>query len=119
MPPVLPHFSPPSDAMAAVPLDPARLGSTGPSSLVMRTGMLVPAVWGHGGTWSLAGRGDGVVAERREGVAVELGEVVVMGKWKGMMVGMGEGVVVDGVVEGMGEGVVVGRKGVRVSRLSD
>ena len=46
MPPVLPHFSPPSDAMAAVPLDPARLGSTGPSSLVMRTGMLVPAVLG-------------------------------------------------------------------------
>ena len=54
-----------------------------------------------------------------EGVAVELGEVVVMGKWKGMMVGMGEGVVVEGVVEGMGEGVVVGRKGVQVSGLSD
>ena len=46
MPPVLPHFSPPSDAMTAVPPDPARLGSTGPDSLVMRTGMLVPAVLG-------------------------------------------------------------------------
>ena len=56
------------------------------------------------------------MAERREGVAVELGEVVVMGKGEGMMVGgMGEGV----VVEGMGEGVVVGRKGVQVSGLSD
>ena len=68
------------------------------------------------------------MAERREGVAVELGEVVVMGKGEGMMVGMGEGVVVEGVVvgmwegvvvEGMGEGVVVGRKGVQVSGLSD
>ena len=56
-----------------------------------------------------------MVAERREGVAVELGKVVVMGKGEGMMVGMGEGV----VVEGMGERVVVGRKGVQVSGLSD
>ena len=68
------------------------------------------------------------MAERREGVAIELGEVVLMGKGEGMMVGMGEGVVVVGVVvgmgegvvvEGMGEGVVVGRKGVQVSGLSD
>ena len=56
-----------------------------------------------------------MVAERREGVAVELGEVVVVGKGEGIMVRMGEGV----VVEGMGEGVVVGRKGVQVSGLSD
>ena len=46
MPAVLPHFSPPSDAITAVPPDPARLGSTGPDSMVTRTGMLVPAVLG-------------------------------------------------------------------------
>ena len=42
-----------------------------------------------------------------------------MGKGEGMMVGMGEGVVVEVVVVGMLEGVVVGRKGVQVSGLSD
>ena len=62
MPPVLPHFSPPSDAMAAVPPDPARLESAGPDSLVMRTGMLVPAVLGS--WWDMVfgwegGGGDG------------------------------------------------------------
>ena len=46
MPPVVPHFSPPSNAMAALLPDPARLESTDPDSLVMRTGMPVPAVMG-------------------------------------------------------------------------
>lgn len=46
MPPVVPHFSPPSNAMAALLPDPARLESTDPDSLVVRTGMPVPAVMG-------------------------------------------------------------------------
>ena len=46
MPPMLPHFSSPTDAMVGVPPDPARLESTGPDSLVLRTGMSVPAVMG-------------------------------------------------------------------------
>ena len=64
MPPVLPHFSPPSDAMAALPPDPARLQSTGPDSLVM-TGMPVPAVMGS--WWDIAfgwERGEGEMVER-------------------------------------------------------
>ena len=68
MPPVLPHFSPPSDAMAAVPPDPARLKSTGPDSQVMRTEKLVPAALGL--WWDIVfgwegGGGDGI--ERGEG----------------------------------------------------
>ena len=51
------------------------------------------------------GEGEGMMVGMWEGVVVEGGAVV----------GMGEGV----VVEGMGEGVVVGRKGVQVSGLSD
>ena len=42
----LPHFSPPSDAMVALPPDPTRPESTGPDSLVMRTAVPVPAVMG-------------------------------------------------------------------------
>ena len=69
MPPVVPHFSPPSDAMAALPPDPARLESTGPDSLVIRTAMPVPVVigpwwdivfdWGGGGVERGRGSGGG------------------------------------------------------------
>ena len=63
MSPVVPHFSPPSDAMAALPPDLARLESTGPDSLVLRTGMLVPAVMGSWWDivfgWAGGGGGDG------------------------------------------------------------
>ena len=63
MPPVVPHFSPPSNAMAALLPDPARLESTDPDSLVMRTGMPVPAVMGSWRDivfgWEEGGGGEG------------------------------------------------------------
>ena len=92
MPPMLPHFPPPSDAMAAVPPDPARLKSTGPDSQVMRTEKLVPAALGL--WWD-----------------------IVFG-WEGIERGRGSGREGGGLVVGKGEGVV-GRKGVHVSGICD